>query len=227
MLTVAGYSDDKFQGASRCAQGLTFCFHPSFLLLIDSDIFNMRRFILLFALLVTFPSFCQITPLQQKALNSYVDYANQSAEEVSATVKSIIAYYPTIHQKSSWGTPRFTCPVQLDEYYWNTAAGQTKSLPPAMSSLANIKLKDLRAAAEKIDAACKALDTYHKLEDYKKDDFAKALTLISELQILVADYRKKQNALQAELESGYKKLTAASAQNPYHKAEEMMRAQVA
>src|SRR5688500_16161052 len=159
MLTVAGYSDDKFQGASRCAQGLTFCFHPSFLLLIDSDIFNMRRFILLFALLVTFPSFCQITPLQQKALNSYVDYANQSAEEVSATVKSIIAYYPTIHQKKSWGAPRFTCPVQLDDYYWNNATNQPNSLPAALTATANEKLKELHSAAEKIDIACKALAT--------------------------------------------------------------------
>ena len=95
-----------------------------------------------------------------------------------------------------------------------------------MAVSANAKLKELHSAAEKIDVSCKALDTYHKLEDYKNDDFAKALTLISELQVLVGDYRKKQNALQLDLEVGYKKLTAASAQNAYHKADEMMRAQV-
>ena len=186
----------------------------------------MRIFVSLILLTLSLTCFCQPTATQQKALNSYVDYANQSAEEVTATVKSIIAYYPTIHQKKSWGTPRYTCPVQLDDYYWNNAINQTKSLPAAMTVSANAKLKDLHSAAEKIDVACKALDTYHKLEDYKNDDFAKALTLISELQILVGDYRKKQNALLADLEAGYKKMAAASAQNAYHKADEMMRAQV-
>jgi Ca-activated chloride channel homolog len=186
----------------------------------------MRIFVSLCLLSLSFTSFSQLTSIQQKALNSYVDYANQSAEEVTATVKSIIAYYPTIHRQKSWGTPRFTCPVQPDEYFWNNATSQTKSIPSALTASASAKLKELHSAAEKIDVACKALDTYHKLEDYKKDDFAKALTLISELQILVGDYRKKQNALQLELETGYKKLTAAAAQNFYHKADEMMRAQV-
>jgi Ca-activated chloride channel homolog len=87
----------------------------------------MRIFVILFLLSLSFLSLGQITSAQQKALNSYVDYANQSAEEVTGTVKSIIAYYPTIRQKRSWGTPRFTCPVQLDEYYWNTATTQTKA----------------------------------------------------------------------------------------------------
>jgi hypothetical protein len=47
-----------------------------------------------------------ITSAQLKALNSFVDYANQSADEAAAVVQSIIDYYPKIHQKSSWGVPR-------------------------------------------------------------------------------------------------------------------------
>ena len=89
------------------------------------------------------------------------------------------------------------------------------------------RLSDLRAAAEKIDGVCKSLDTYHKLEDYKQDNFAKAEVLISELQILVGDYRKKQNLLQTELESAFKKLNSSVSQNAYHKADAMMRSQVA
>ena len=94
-------------------------------------------------------------------------------------------------------------------YNWMTITGTMRPIKPShclqrCQATANAKLKEFHAAAEKIDVACKALDTYHKLEDYKNDDFTKALTLISELQILVADYRKKQNALQLELESGIK-----------------------
>ena len=187
----------------------------------------MRLFIPLFLLHISTASVCQITSAQQKALNSYVEYANQSSEEVAAVVKSIIAYYPTIQQKKSWGAPRYACPVQLEDYYFNTASSLSKGLPVTISTPVNTQLKELREIAEKIDAKCKALDTYHKLEDYKQDEFARAKILINELQILVAEYKKKQNAFQAELESGYKTLISASVQNAYHKADEMMRAQVA
>ncbi|WP_276372981.1 VWA domain-containing protein [Chryseolinea sp. H1M3-3] len=172
-------------------------------------------------------STAQISAVQQKALNSYVEYANRSAEEVEAVVKSIISYYPTIHQKQSWGAPRYTCPIQLEDYFLNEARKQSKGLSPVLSTALNTKLNELRDEAEQVDAKCKALDTYHKLEDYKQDNFAKAITIINELQLLVIDYRKKQAALQSELETGYKKLTAASTQNANHKADAMMRAQVA
>jgi Ca-activated chloride channel homolog len=186
----------------------------------------MRIFVILLLLAASVVSIAQITTAQQKALNSYVEYANQSGEEVTAVVKSIISYYPTIHQKSSWGSPRYTCPVQLDDYYFNSALGQTKTFNATVSTLLTAKLQDLRTAAEKIDRACKSLDTYHKLEDYKQDSFVKAEVLISELQLLVADYRKKQSFLQAELESAFKKMNASVPENAYHKADAMMRNQV-
>lgn len=160
------------------------------------------------SILLSIPAlnFGQITSTQQKALNSYVDYANQSAKEVEAVVKSIITYYPTMHQKSSWGAPRYSCPVQLEEYYLTEARKQSKAFSSVTTSLTT-KLNELRAASEAIDSKCKALDTYHKLEDYKQDNFAKAESLISELQVVIADYRKKQHALQGELEAVYKKMT--------------------
>ncbi|HMG90819.1 MAG TPA: VWA domain-containing protein [Chryseolinea sp.] len=167
-----------------------------------------------------------ITSAQQKALNSFVDYANQSADETAAVVQSIIDYYPRIHQKSSWGVPRFTCPVQLEDYYYNTALAQTKGLSAAISNALSSKVKDLRSAAERIDEKCKALDTYHKLEDYKQDNFAKAELMIAELQLLLGEYKKRQFALQQELDASYKKLHASASANAYHKADEMMRAEV-
>ncbi|HEY5919337.1 MAG TPA: VWA domain-containing protein, partial [Chryseolinea sp.] len=182
---------------------------------------------LLFLLFISTSSLAQmITSAQQKALNSFVDYANQSADETAAVVQSIIDYYPKIHQKSSWGVPRYTCPVQLDDYYFNTAIAQTKSLNATISNALNSKVKELRAAAERIDEKCKALDTYHKLEDYKQDNFAKAELLIIELQLLMGEYKKSQGALQQELETSYKKLNATASANAYHKADEMMRAEV-
>ncbi len=187
----------------------------------------MRAIILLFLLQLSFESVSQISAAQQKALNSYVEYANHSAEEVTSVVKSIIDYYPAIHRKNSWGPPRYSCPVQLEDYYLNAAIGQTKIFSPPVSTSLTNKLKELRAAAEKIDGVCKTIDTYHKLEDFKSDNFAKAETLVSELQILLADYRKRQNALQIELESVYKKINSSAIQNAYHKSDVLMRDQVA
>jgi Ca-activated chloride channel family protein len=182
---------------------------------------------LLLLLFVSTSSLAQmITSAQQKALNSFVDYANQSADETAAVVQSIIDYYPKIHQKSSWGVPRYTCPVQLDDYYFNTAIAQTKGFSATISNALNAKVKDLRTASERIDEKCKALDTYHKLEDYKQDNFAKAELLIAELQLLLGEYKKSQRALRQELEASYKKLNATASANAYHKADEMMRAEV-
>lgn len=187
----------------------------------------MRLTCLVLFVQISAASFSQITAVQQKALNSYVDYANQSSEEVTAVVKSIIAYYPSIHTKNSWGSPRYTCPVQLEDYYLNTAIAQSKVLGASLSTALNAKLKELRAAAEKIDGTCKGLDTYHKLEDYKQDNFAKAEALINELQLLLIDYRKKQRLLQAELETAFKKMNASAVENAYRKVDDMMRNQVA
>ena len=94
----------------------------------------MHRPLLLLFFVSTSSLAQMITSAQQKALNSFVDYANQSADETAAVVQSIIDYYPRIHQKSSWGAPRYTCPVQLDDYYYNTALAQTKGMSAAMSN---------------------------------------------------------------------------------------------
>ena len=59
----------------------------------------MRRSLLLLLFVSTSSLAQMITSAQQKALNSFVDYANQSADETAAVVESIIDYYPKIHQK--------------------------------------------------------------------------------------------------------------------------------
>jgi Mg-chelatase subunit ChlD len=186
----------------------------------------MRFILLKLFILFSFVVSAQVTAVQQKALNSYVDYANQSADEVAAVVKSIMDYYPSIHRKSSWGAPRYVCPVQLDDYYFNTAIGQGKNLTASLFINLTARMKDLRTAAGKIDEKCKALDTYHKLEDYKQDNFAKAELLITEIQDLLVAYKKTQNAFIAELEAVHKKLISPMNTSSYAKADNQMRQQI-
>ncbi|HEY3405959.1 MAG TPA: VWA domain-containing protein [Ohtaekwangia sp.] len=187
------------------------------------------RFITLFLVLLSVSGFAQtITSAQQKALNSYVDYANQSGSEVSLVVSSLMTYYPKIHRKEKgyYGPPRYVCPVQLEEYYLKEVGTASKGLSSTYTTTLNARLKELQSVAEKIDGKCKELDTYHKLEDYKTDNYAKANTIIAEVQALLPDYRQKQKALQLELESVAKKLTAGAPEGPYRKTDRLLRAEV-
>jgi Mg-chelatase subunit ChlD len=168
-----------------------------------------------------------ITLVQEKALNNYVEYANHSADEVSAVVKRIASYYPTIHQKRAYSAPRYTCPVQPEEYYFNNALKESKSLPASMQAVLNQNLKDLREVAGQVDANCKALDTYHKLEDYKQDNYEKAVSLIRTLGHMLHEYRKKQAELEEALTSSFKKMTSTLSSNPYHQANNLMHDEVA
>jgi Mg-chelatase subunit ChlD len=169
-----------------------------------------------------------ITSSQQKALNNYVEYANHATEEANLVIRSIIDFYPSIgyatKNKTSFSRP-YTCPVQLENFYLNQALQTSKVLITVGVTL-DTKLKALRTASEKIDAQCKALDTYYKLEDYKQDNYAKAEALISEFPILISDYRQKQSALMEQLEDAYQKLNKYLPADPYHKTDRLMRKQI-
>jgi Ca-activated chloride channel family protein len=167
------------------------------------------------------------TAAQQKALNNYADFANQSADEVSAVVMSIIQYYPSMFQKGSYAAPRYSCPVQLEDYYIKTALSESRALPAAVAEALTKRLKEIESAAQAVDEKCKALDTYHKLEDYKKDNFAQAAVIISELQVAVRTYRDRQDALSAEMESAFKKLNPTAGQTANGKADAVIKKQLA
>ena len=167
-----------------------------------------------------------ITSVQQKAFNNYVDYINQTSDDLIAVVKSVISYYPTLQQKKSLMAPRFVCPVQVTDYHYNKALQESAVLGNTVSTSLLAKIKELHFAVEKVETTCKALDTYHKLEDYKQDDFAKARQLIHDLQLLLADSKKKQLLLSDELRSAYRKMNAYVESNPYHKTDGMMRQQI-
>ncbi len=177
-------------------------------------------------LLLAYYSHAQ-TSAQQKAINNYADFANQSADEVAAVVLSIIQYYPSISQKNSWSVPRYSCPIQREDYYLKTALAESRTLPSAVATGLNKRINDLEAAAQAIDEKCKALDTYHKLEDYKKDNFAQARTIIADLQSAIKEYRAKQDQLGAEMEAAILKINPTLAQSVYGKADAAIKKEIA
>ncbi len=147
-----------------------------------------------------------ITAVQQKALNSYVEYANRSGEEETAVFTRIKDYYDDLqrYRTSKYKqTIRFSCPIQLEDYYYNAALKASVGLD---DSGLKAKLQALRKAAEDIDIQCKTLDTYHKLEDYKTDDYKKAEEIINLLLKDLIDYRTRRNALYSAVQTVYNKL---------------------
>lgn len=184
----------------------------------------MRTLPILYFLIPLAVSGQSITPVQQKALHNYIDFANKSSEEISVLVSAVIKYYPEIKRyqiRPSGMTPRFVCPLQPDMYYYNKAMSESNVLGGSAAALKG-KIEDLRSAAAEIDAVCKALDTYHKLEDYRQDKFAGAESLIGKLLPLQDRWRKAQGDLRKEVAVAHSNLQKGISENPYHQAARMM-----
>jgi len=182
--------------------------------------------ILTLSLVICVPAVAQNTTAQQNALNAAVEYANRSADEVGSVVQSLMNYYPNLHRQISWGVSAYTCPVQLEDYYLNNAITLSKNLSVTHAATLSTRIRELRAAAEKIDGQCKTLDTYFKLQDYKQDNFAKANVLCGEFPQLLQDYKKRQLALNTELEAIWRKLMATAPQGAYRKTDDLLRQQL-
>lgn len=149
-------------------------------------------------LFIPFYSMAQITPPQQSALNAIVTYANDRGKEVSAVHASIIAYYSSLNTENRWQSPRYVCPARDEPYYEDEVNKQAKNLPSR--SLIMGAVLSLKEAYQDIDRQCKALDTYHKLEDYKRDQFHGARKLIDSLEVAIANYRQATQQLDAQLQ---------------------------
>lgn len=166
----------------------------------------MIRGVFLLVLLIPLIVKGQITTAQQKALNSYVEYLNKSGEEARASFVLIRDYYENLqrYRAAKYKQPvRFGYTFQLEDYHYNTALQRKAGSDDA---LVKTKLASVRKAAEEIDLQLKALDTYHKLEDYKTDDYKKGEEIISTLTALFAEYRSARNDAYAAVLASYNKL---------------------
>jgi Ca-activated chloride channel homolog len=197
------------------------CYNPILFLnlIYHSAIMKKLLLVLLFGGHLTFS---QMTNVQQTALNGYVDYANQSAKEISIVVENLKSYYESTGDKKSWAPARFSCPVQPDVYYYENALKLGK---PLNNAKLTSRFQDLKNIADSLDIQCKQLDTYYKLEDHKKDNHARGLEIMLTFPALLKHYRKSQEALQTELENIFHQLNKV--QNAYSKADQLMRNNIA
>jgi len=184
----------------------------------------MRPSLFIVVVLICFSfRLCAQVPTASQAFGSYVEYANRSGNDVGGVVRSVINYYPDLDnvQKDSWRSPRYVCPIQPEDFYFNKALADSKGLDVNTSGALNSQVRLLQAAAAKVQTQCRALDTYHKLEDYKRDNFAGARELVIQLQTATEQYRKQQSQFNAALAEAYRKRAPGAA--AYVRADALMR----
>jgi Ca-activated chloride channel homolog len=168
------------------------------------------RLFSLFILLITSSQVCaQLSAAHQKSLNAYSAYANRVGEEVSSVIETAFKHYDVVNGKYA-SQYTYVCPFQMEDYFLNAINASSKNLPPSIAAQINTAFQDLRAAERKVDQRCKALDTYYKLEDYKRDNYAQAKQELRDLKPVVAEFWKAHRQLQRTLESTVKNLQGTS-----------------
>lgn len=186
--------------------------------LYHSHSFMRIIFSLCFIFLVALPATGQVS-VQQKALNNYVDHLNQSASEMAELVSCLIRYYPELSPSYRQGVPRFKCPLITESFYYDKAMKESNSLGSSSAAL-TASIKEFQITADNIQKLSQSLDTYHKLEDYKKDNFEGARKMVNEIGGQLKIYSQKQFKVITEIQKLSLKLVPAP--EAYKKTATMM-----
>lgn len=170
----------------------------------------------------------QLDAEKQKAINNFINYANDTQSDVKRMTDKVIKYYPGLLIRLEDATLhplRYSCSEQLKRYYIEQAKATLGNLGFGTAELLG-DLSALESAVLAIDRNCKLLDTYHQLGDYQNDKYKGALRLIKEIPDLVRDYKKKLDKLAKTINTKYGKTNANSSLRTYYEAEQLMKAQI-
>ena len=182
---------------------------------------QMRLFTIVVVFATVVRTYGQLSTAHQKALNAYAAYANRVGEEYTAVVQSTFKHFEVVNGKYP-NQYRYTCPFQMEDYFLNSVSTTSKNLPASVVTSINAAFQNLQAAERKVDKKCKELDTYYKLEDYKRDNYAQARQLIEELESIAADFWKAHRALQRALESAQKNVQGPANSGTYFKVDQRL-----
>jgi Ca-activated chloride channel homolog len=162
---------------------------------------------------------------KQKAINNYVQFVNHLTEELQSLGPSMVRYYGemlTYKKNSSRPVPQYICGLDAKSYYYEEATKTSPPLGPAGAAIIS-KAEAVRAAFQKIDENCKAIEIYFRLKDFESDNFKRFAELVSVMEGQVKSYRDRVMDFQVETE---KVLSASQPYNPnqpYHQASQLMR----
>lgn len=152
-------------------------------------------------------------------LNNQVRFIRTGCEQVERMVESVGDLYPGVlaaAESRSRNRITYRCPYD-DEPYYRTQA-QTQSGATGQQFLAPSEA--FQTALEAVARQCQALDTYFKLETYKNDQYAGALTLMKEMPALIAAFDQSKQQYEAKIADISPKKAGAG---PYATAEGQLR----
>lgn len=184
---------------------------------------------LLFLLCPLFVNGQTLSESKQKAINHYLQFVNDLTAEVQAVGPSLVRYYSDMEQyrkNPSRPVSQYTCKLDAKSYYYDEALKSAPALGTSGATLSS-KAEAVRAAYQKIDASCKAIEIYFRLKDYESDKFKKFEETVSLLEKQVKEYSDRVNDLQLEANKLLASLQPYNTSQPYHKADRLMRTQLA
>jgi Mg-chelatase subunit ChlD len=170
-----------------------------------------------------------LTEPKQKAINNYVQLANHLTGELQSLGPSLVRYNLVSIELKKYPTrpvPQYLCKLDSKTYYYEEAVKSAPSLGGAGAAL-SLKVEALRESYSKIDATCKTIEIYFRLKDYESDSFKKFEEQLTLIQTQVVDYSNKLKAFQAEVEKLTNVLQPHNESLPYHRANKLMRSQLA
>ncbi|MES2732633.1 MAG: VWA domain-containing protein [Bacteroidota bacterium] len=164
-----------------------------------------------------------LSSAQQQSLNGYVEFANRSVNDVEVRFHSLKSYAEEAdyYRKHKGMSLRLGSSGPLEEYYFNNAL-KKNTLPAGEAQALNTGARHLRQIAEALDSKCKALETYIRLEDYKRDDLEQSDALLVEIQALFVQFSLQKESFQKQIQAVYRRHQPENDKDVYLKTEKEM-----
>jgi Mg-chelatase subunit ChlD len=191
----------------------------------------MKRLLVYLLLLMGFMNGLSqsLTEVQQKTINNYILYFNEITKQVSALGPSLVQPWQQMtnpKSRSSWMPASYSCRFSLNEYYYEEAKKTISSLGGSSATFIS-KAEVARTVYKQLDESCKSLEIYYRLKDYEKDEFKKVDELVKTMEKQVREYGHAVDELYHESVILRDKLQPYNASSAYHKADKLMRDQLA
>jgi Ca-activated chloride channel homolog len=165
---------------------------------------------------------------QQKAINAYIVWVNHLTQQVSNLGSSLVQPYrqaSEVKARSSWIPNSYSCKLSASDYYY-TETAKSSSVIGTQGAAFLSAAASVREAYQQLDASCKQLEIYYRLNDYESDQYKKAAELVRAMTEQITAYAQRVQAFHDETEKLIGKLQPYSGTSAYSKADKLMRDQL-
>ncbi|RYC72111.1 vWA domain-containing protein [Spirosoma sordidisoli] len=173
-----------------------------------------------------------LTEPPPQTLNQYVAFLSQSVDVVNGRCLALKAYEAEVqrYRKKADGTLRLPSSGPLETYYYQKALAATGLTAAEQQSL-KTSAQGLWQRLNQIDQTGKALETYVRLGDYRRDNLSRSDSLVRALQTLASQFGREKDACYQQIRQMYRRYQPYQASDPYlvaeHEMEQVLQSQQA